>query len=687
MADVDFSVFKDAVRAQFDKMTDGDLLVFRADVSKDDMWDTYLESFPPGTNEVFKERREYDCNCCRQFIKAVGNMVMLTPELDTVTVWDVEVPHPYDVVAKALAEKIRAASIRDVFLHREKSAGVDFSRVELDGQVVRWQHFHARIPKRLVNTNGLDTELSKHRSRRDVLKRGLAELKEAALETVIELTEQNSLYRGAEFLPLVQKFLGLKREYEAVPEEKREAFAWFSAGLVSEAVARIRNSAIGTLLIDLSEDMELDEAVRKYEAVVAPANYKRPTALVTKAMIKRAEDTVAELGYMDAIQRRYAVTEDITVNNVLFADRSAKKLMKNAFEQLADDVGDKVNAKHLEKVEEIPVDKFIETILPKAETIEVLVENKHEPNFMSVIAPMTPNAPNMLKWDNNFSWTYNGEVTDSIKQRVKAAGGSVSGDLRCSLAWHNSDDLDLHLVQPGAPGPRGGKRAGYEIFYGQKVDQKTRGQLDVDMNAGGPTNPTNPVENITFPSRDRMVEGEYRLFVHQYSKRNSDRGGFEVEIEFDGKLWSFAYDKVVRQSENVEVAKFKYTHKDGLQMITSLQEANATREIWGVNTQSYVKCRMVMLSPNHWDDNQVGNRHVFFILEGCLQEGKGRGFYNEFLTDDLRDHRKVFEMLGAKMKAEESDQQLSGLGFSTTKRNSVFLKVGGTFNRTVKVTF
>jgi hypothetical protein len=96
---------------------------------------------------------------------------------------------------------------------------------------------------------------------------------------------------------------------------------------------------------------------------------------------------------------------------------------------------------------------------------------------------------------------------------------------------------------------------------------------------------------------------------------------------------------------------------------------------------------MVMLSPNHWDDNQVGNRHVFFILENCLKEGKARGFYNEFLTDELRDHRKVFEMLGAKMKAEESDQQLSGLGFSTTKRNSVFLKVGGTFNRTIKVTF
>ena len=107
--------------------------------------------------------------------------------------------------------------------------------------------------------------------------------------------------------------------------------------------------------------------------MVAPANYQRPSALVTKAMIQRAEKKVEELGFMAALQRRYAVTEDITVNNVLFADRSAKKHMKNAFEQLADDVGERVNPKHLEKVEEVPIDKFIENVLPKALDQEVFV--------------------------------------------------------------------------------------------------------------------------------------------------------------------------------------------------------------------------------------------------------------------------------------------------------------------------
>jgi hypothetical protein len=94
-----------------------------------------------------------------------------------------------------------------------------------------------------------------------------------------------------------------------------------------------------------------------------------------------------------------------------------------------------------------------------------------------------------------------------------------------------------------------------------------------------------------------------------------------------------------------------------------------------------------MFSPNYWDEKAVGNRHFFFLLDGCKNDGTARGFYNEFLSAELDQHRKVLEMVGAKMQTEESDHQLSGIGFSSTQRNDILVRVKGTFTRTIKIIF
>lgn len=68
---------------------------------------------------------------------------------------------------------------------------------------------------------------------------------------------------------------------------------------------------------------------------------------------------------------------------------------------------------------------------------------------MTLTAPSNKDAKNLFKWPNNFAWTYNGDLADSsIKDKVQAAGGKVNGYLRCSLAWYNGDDLDIHIIQP-----------------------------------------------------------------------------------------------------------------------------------------------------------------------------------------------------------------------------------------------
>jgi hypothetical protein len=96
---------------------------------------------------------------------------------------------------------------------------------------------------------------------------------------------------------------------------------------------------------------------------------------------------------------------------------------------------------------------------------------------------------------------------------------------------------------------------------------------------------------------------------------------------------------------------------------------------------------MVMHSPNHWDEHETGNKHWFFILDKCKNDERTRGFYNEFLSNELTEHRKVFEVLGSRMKTEKCDNQLSGVGFSSTQKNSILCKVSGSFARTIKINF
>lgn len=106
-----------------------------------------------------------------------------------------------------------------------------------------------------------------------------------------------------------------------------------------------------------------------------------------------------------------------------------------------------------------------------------------------------------------------------------------------------------------------------------------------------------------------------------------------------------------------------------------------------IDTNKFHKVNVMMLSPNYWDEQGIGNKHYFFMLDDCKNPEPVRGFFNEYLNSELTPHRKVFEVLADKMKTPYQEHQLSGLGFSSTMRNSVIVKVDGTFSRTLKVNF
>lgn len=438
--------------------------------------------------------------------------------------------------------------------------------------------------------------------------------------------------------------------------------------------------------MNVSEGMDLDTAVKKYEQIVAPANYKRPKAIYTKKMLEDAKKTITELGYLESLNRRFATPDDISANNLLFLNRDTAKRVSGGdiFSEMEKNVA--ISPKQFSRVEEIGIEKFVKDVLPTASEVEVYLENKHTQNMVSLIAPENQDSKSMFKWENGFSWAYTGNMADSdIRERVKMAGGSVDGVLRFSIQWNESgkdnSDLDAHCIEPN----------GHEIYY--RSDKKPRkssmgGQLDIDITHPMSQRPNEPsVENITWADKSKMKPGVYKFFVNQYENRGN-KDGFRAEIEFNGQIYSFDYNRGMRTGENIQVAEVML-HQDGTFTIKELLPSSvSSREVWGLQTNQFVPVSVICYSPNYWDEqNGIGHRHYMFMLKGCVNPEMPNGMFNEYLKEELMQHKRVFEALGSKCHVEDCDDQLSGLGFSSTKRAELIVKVKGQTERVMKVKF
>jgi hypothetical protein len=683
-----FHDLKLALNIQFDVIKDQNLFVSKAD--KNELKQMYLSSFPEGSNPIFVTNTEHDCNCCMQYIRSVGNVLAIV-DYKLVSVWDIEIGGHYQVVADAMSALVKSKGIDGLFLHHETNAGQEITHSLTDGVSKTWNHFHQKLPGKCVSDiTDMPTKLAKVKDSYSTLKRGLSELTIDAMNVVLELIAQNSLYRGEEHKGSITAFVSLKNSYDAT--NNKDLFLWECAITFSN-LSGFRNSAIGTLVTDLSDGIPLEKAVKSFENKVAPANYKRPKSLITQSMIKNAEAKVAELGIADSLQRRYAQIDDITINNVLFADRTAKVSM-GVFGDLRSDVADKLP--NLDKVEEVSIDTFLTKILPTSKSIEVFFANELQSSLVSLIAPENKEANSILKWGNNFTWSYNGEVADSMRERVTAAGGRVDGVLRFTNSWNhnggNSSLMDLHVFMPGCGYKPSGKKQVNDLYpntprvgWNHRQDFSSGGVQDVDYTSQAPKEYI-PVENITFPDLYKMPDDVYYMKIHNWDKRDRNTEGFKAEIEFDGQLYQYTYKTPLQHKEWVDVAEVTKKGKT-FSIVHKLPQSVESVKIWDISTEKFHKVKVMMQSPNHWDGEETGNKHYFFMLDDCSNPLSTRGFYNEFLNQELNDHRKVFEVLASKMKVEHSDKQLSGLGFSSTQKNSLLCRVEGSFNRLIKIKF
>jgi hypothetical protein len=685
-----FKPFAAAFAKQWDSMSANEM--YRVDVGGDALWENYLASFPEGTNPIFRVRTEHDGSYDKSVVRRIGNVVTIKNG-ELTSVWDIPgLEYPYDVVAASMAKMVKAGLVNSLFRINEHKLG-HIETYETDketGKTLTWNHFHAAIAKRHYS-NTVEQTIGEPNTTAQMFKRGLETLSPEAFEIALDLIDSKSVYRGEEFRKNLVEFSKVQRAYLEMNERDRNTYIWNN---IAFPYARLRNTAVGTLLIDLTEGKKsIEDAVHAYGHKMD--GYKRPTAIITQGMVKQAMEKINELDLEPSLERRHAKLSDVNVNDVLWVSNAAQAKMKGGLESLlAGEVArPKVNE---DAAEDISIADFMGQILPHARTLDVLFKNKLQKNLASITAPVHADITPLFKWDNSFAWSYKGNIADSaMRQAVVSRGGSVTGVFRFTHQWNygkrNASLMDLHVFMPGWNG-HGSEQCHdnygnqQRVGWNNRTHHKSGGVQDVDyVNAAEPGYV--PVENITFPDLNRMPDGDYECKIHNWQLRNPTEGGFKAEIEFGGTIYEYEVDRPLKAKEWVHVATVT-KRGETFSIQHHLPCGQAAQEVWGLKTEGFVPVSTVMLSPNYWGESETGNKHWFFLLDGCLNDEPTRGIYNEFLRNDLSQYGKVFEVLGAKTKCPVADEQLSGLGFSSTKSDSVIVRVGGQkFNKLFNIQF
>lgn len=684
--------------------------LFRVDLSGDDVWEVYLKSFLPEHDPVFRdpESTEHNCNHCKNFIRRYGNVVSIVNN-EIISMFDIDPSDEYFKSMRAMNNAITKSKVVNVFFETfQELKSLPYESCSKSNEVFRlgvaqnhkrytkeeaekfgvvkpneirtFDHFHLDLPKAFVDFSGKSVEsiMGDFRDAKNVFQRAMESISLDTLHLVKDLIKQGSLLDGTTHLFKIDQIIPLKTEYDKLSANKRDNWCWVNSYRLP--FAKFRNELIGVLCSELSEGKELNAACLSWNKRVDPKNYMKATAPITEKQIKEAQKFVEEHGYMESFNRRFATLKDINVTEILHTNSGDGKIKTvSIFDSVKAAPSTRHKRSEFDKVETVPIDKFMEDILPSCTSVEVFLTNAHENNMVSLTTADDLNAKKIFKWPNNFSWTFNGNLAgkSQIKEEVKTKGGKVDGVFRFSMMWADGNgdnsDLDLHCIEPDRN----------EIYFSNTRSQKTGGNLDIDIrHPGGRL----AVENITYPSLSRMLDGDYKLFIRQFAARGSK--GFAAEIEFDGEIYSYVYDRPLTQNQDIQIAVV--TLKNGKFTIQHKLPANGNsigREIYNLSTNEFHRVNLMCLSPNHWNEKPVGNKHYFFMLENCKTPSPIRSFHNENLIPELAEHRKVLEVLGETNVIQPAEKQLSGLGFNSTVNDELIVKLSGSHKRIVKIIF
>ena len=723
---MEFNQFNTQIQKQFDRMCESGKL-FRSSVSGSKVWETYLSSFAPENNSKFRDPQssEHNCNCCHNFIRRYGNIVAIIDNKLESIFNNIDNVDEYTDSSKACAILLSSNPIKDVFfetyleldknLNYEKVSksqttfklGVvsnhkQYTQEEVDkfgvvntAKVYTFEHFNINLPSKFVSQTSQSIEqiMALYRDKFSVFKRAIEEIPLDTLILVKDLINQGSLLDGQSHLHAVNNMIQHHQLFKMYDHLITDLDFWNISYTLTETEAKFKNHLIGVLCTELAEGKELNDACKAWNIRVDPINYNKAKAPITEAQKKLAQQFVIDNGYLESFNRRLATIDDIKASEILHknVDNTKAKAI-TIFDSVKTSGTGRYKRSEFDKIETISIDKFMSDILPSTTNIELLLENKFEGNLVNLTTIVDSEAKQIFKWDNPFSYTFNGNLAgkSQLAQMVESKGGRVDGAFRFTHSWNNLEPnqslMDLHVFMPGCEIPISGHHGpnvtGRRVGWNNRTDKLSGGIQDVDYTSAAPTGYI-PVENITFPDINKMPDGVYTCAINNWSFRQTGGKG-EAEIAFNGELFQYTYPST-KLNDWVIIAKVTL-NKGVFTIEHHLPETTSSRKLWNLDTNEFHKVNLVSTTPNHWGDNNVGNKHYLFMLQDCKNSNQVRGFHNEHLISDLLQHRKVLDVLGNSAMIEPTNNQLAGVGFNATVKEEFILRLSGSHKRVIKVT-
>lgn len=653
-----YPLFEHNLQEFFNRVISGGKKLFTTNVAG--LWELYLGNLP------VEARQHYTCHACRHFIERFGGLVTIDENgVMHSALWDVEnTPKFFVPAVSAMKAAVLKARVSGVFVPEARVLGTP--------KTGEWTHVHVRLPEGMANRSIIRTAHQVAAAKREdfnVLSRVSSIHTIEAVDQVIALLRSETVYRGERYIPAAEWFRNVLVAREDLSTSRaRENFLWVAANEAPSGFIPSNSSNLGQTLSDIDDGMSLAEVGRRLADRLNPNTFMRAQSAPTINAVREHErifQKLVEAGVVseDSLKRRYAKIEEVPLD--LWAPKEVmapKKTPTGVFGNVM--TKDKKPSARIDS--NLPSSvmtwaKFQRTVLPTADKIEALMDNSNR--FMAMVTAAIEGAPNILQWDNTFSWYYHAGVDADIKKRVEEAGGRyANNELRVSLSWENYTDLDIHCITPRRE----------HIYYGEKRS-RCGGWLDVDAN-GGSAQTMTPVENIRWERN--APNGRYRFYVHNYSERGTGKTPFKVEMEVRGKTWTF---NGVSGSTGWQTDVFEFDYHNG--EVAQIRHAAITSdESWTAQSNTFVKVNGITTSPNLWGQNprpQAGS-HVFFLLDGLkdTSEGIGRGFFNEMLIPELREIRRTLEGFTASTPIEGADEASAcGLGFSKDSEWNLTLKI------------